>query len=189
MCGLICCYRRICVWCFGSVALWMGQRGSQQNKPGEQPHIPALSPGNLVHLQAQCTGWFLISLSLPCYLLSILCHAPLLLFFPPSFSFLLHPLCCFPTIASLVLSRFTTCSLISYCFSPVWALPFSTSAPQNVSMSSEKQKRNKEIYVTRDTKNTPTVAQVSGLVHIIICLLCPVIFPSCHLCFMVKTNF
>lgn len=110
-------------------------------------------------------------------------------FFFHSFSFLLQPLCCLPTIPSLVLSGFITCSLISYCFSPLWALPFFTSAPQNISMSPEKQKRNKEIHVTRDTKNTPTGAQVSGLVHIITCLLSPLIFPSCHLCFMVKTNF
>lgn len=66
---------------------------------------------------------------------------------------------------------------------------FSFCPTKHVSMSPEKQKRSKEIHVTRDTKNTPTGAQVSGLVHIIICLLSPLIFPSCHLCFMVKTNF
>lgn len=125
----------------------------------------------------------------------------------PALLLAVHPL---PSTASTFFPHFLACCNLSAVFLPShsWFCQDSSLAAsfcsfficvgtpvfyffltKHVSMSPEKQKRNKEMYVTRGTKTTPTVAQVSGLVHIIICLLSPLIFPSCHLCLMVKTNF
>lgn len=128
------------------------------------PH-PCLLSGYPRAPQPLCTGWFLISLSLSCYLLSIPCHPHLLLFFP-SFFFLAAPflLLSYRPIPGFV--RFITRSLISPCFSPLLAILFSTFAPQSTSPCLLKNKKEqKRDICNKAYTNIPTAAQVPVLVR------------------------
>lgn len=130
-------------------ALWMGIGELGSTNPGEYLCRPTSLFTLQVSLHRVISDFSFLVLSR--YLLSILCHPLALLLFFPSF-FLLHPFCCSLTFPSLVLLGLSPVASFFLPFHLSWPFPSPLYPTKHVPMSPEKkQKRNKEMQVTRNT--------------------------------------